>query len=177
MGFGPAQGDSVAHGNFTIQAGASSSFYAPVTVANVNVTAVGNVGAGEDDLITFSLPADVLSANGKAVHITVWGSTANNAAAKTLKVYFGTQIVLTNALTASIAGLWRVEAIVVRTGAATQDWHSQLVTLGVAAVALNDVEIGTATQDETTALTIKCTGEATSNNDILQEGLIVELLN
>jgi hypothetical protein len=73
--------------------------------------------------------------------------------------------------------VWRVTANVFSTGTDTQDWSSQLVTTGAAGVALNDVENGTATQDDGAAITIKCTGEATSNNDIVQEGQLVEYFN
>ena len=178
MSFGPAQGSSSPVGSgFSVQAGSSSTFYKPVTVQAVSVAAVGNVGAGEDDLITATLPANALSTNGMALRITAWGTTANNATGKTLKVYLGTQILLTNALTASIAGVWRAECIVVRTGVGGQDYSGSLMSLGAAGVALNDVENGAATQDETAALAIKCTGEAGANNDIVQEGLVVELLN
>lgn len=145
--------------------------------ATVNTTAVGNVGAGEDDLMTYSLPASALKAAGVGVHITVWGTTASNANAKTLKLYFGTAVILTNALTISIAGVWRVEADVFSTGIDTQDYVSQLVTTGTAGVALNDIEVGSLTQDDGAAITIKCTGEATSNNDIIQEGMLVTFLS
>ena len=62
-------------------------------VLNVNTTAVGNVTTGEDNLITYSLPANTLSVNGMALRIVAWGLTANNANAKTLKVYFGTVVI------------------------------------------------------------------------------------
>ncbi len=139
----------------------------------VRSTAVGNVTTGEDNLITYALPASAMPTRDTGVHVTAWGTTANNANAKTIKLYFGSQVILTNALTVSIAGLWRIEADVVSTGTDTQDYVSQLVTTGTAGVALNDIEIGTATQDDGAAITIKCTGEATATNDIVQEGMIV----
>jgi hypothetical protein len=145
--------------------------------ANINTTAVGNVGAGEDNLITYDLPANALSGDGKGVEIIAWGTTANNAAAKTLKIYFGSQIILTNSLTVNLAGAWRAHCLVFRTAVDAQDYSSQLITTGAAGVALNDVEGGTATEDVGAAITIKCTGEATSNNDIVQEGLLIKFLN
>ena len=144
--------------------------------ANANVTAVGNVGVGEDDLITYSLPANSLSANGKGVKIKAWGTTVNNVNAKTLKVYFGSQVILTNSLAVSLAGFWYAEAIVIRSGASTQDIIANLNT-NTATVAVVDQEITAGTQTDTAAITIKCTGEAVDNNDIVQEGLLVEFLN
>lgn len=157
--------------------GTSTGAATMVGVANINTTAVGNVGAGTDDLMTYAMPANAFSANGKGVRVTAWGSTANNANAKTITMNFGATAVLTNALTVSIAGAWRIEAEIFRTGASTQLYSSQLVTTGTAGVALNDVENGTAAITDTAAITIKCTGTATTDNDIIQNGLIVEFLN
>lgn len=148
-----------------------------VSLLDINNTAVGNVGAGEDDLITYVMPASTLTAAKKGVRVTAWGTTANNANAKTIKAYFGSQVVLTNALTVSIAGVWRMESEVYSTGTEAQDWVSQLVTTGTAGVALNDIELGTATQDDGATITIKLTGTAVDNNDIVQEGMMVEFLN
>ena len=159
-----------------VQMGTSTGRAPIVGTANVNNTAVGNAGSGEDDLITYSLPANSLSGNGKGVHITAWGTTANNANAKTLKLYFGA-VMLTNSLTVNLAGVWRIEADVFRTGSNAQDYVSQLVTTGAAGVALNDIEVGSLTQTDSGAITIKCTGEATSDNDIVMEGLFVKFIN
>lgn len=155
--------------------GASTGDGGLVSIANVNTTAVGNVDAGEDDLITYALPANALSANGKGVRIQAWGTAANNANAKTLKLYFGSQIIETFTLTVSQVDTWSIEAVVYRTGSSTQDWKSRLIQAGTASAV--DVEIGTATQTDTAAITIKCTGEGVATNDIVQEGMQVEFIN
>lgn len=141
---------------------------------HVNTTPVGNVGAGEDDLMTYSVPADSLNVAKRGLRITVWGTTANNANAKTLKLYFGSAVILTNSLTASIAGVWRMVAEVISKGTDSQEAIAQLVTTGTAGVALNDVEVSTPTQDDGAAITIKCTGDATTTDDIIQRGLLIE---
>jgi len=142
--------------------------------ANLNTTAVGNAGSGEDNLITYSLPANALYKTASAVRIKAWGTTDNNANAKTLKLYFGTTVVLTYSLTANQAGLWEIEAIVGKTGSNTQDYHSRLLEVPNDQV---DIEQGTAAETDTAAITIKCTGEATANGDIVQNGMLVEILN
>ena len=146
-----------------------------IGVASIDTTAVGNVDTGEDDLITFSLPANAMSAAGKGVRIHAWGTAANNANAKTLKLYFGTQIIETFTLTVSQVDTWSIIATVWRTGSSTQDWESTLIQAGTASAV--DVEVGTATQTDTAAITIKCTGEGVATNDIVQEGLLVEFVN
>lgn len=145
-----------------------------VGVMSVKHAAVGNVGAGEDDLITYTLPAGVLAADGETVRIKAWGTTVNNANTKTLKLYFGSAVILTNALTISAAGKWVLEAVVVRTGTDIQDYMAELRETGTGN---SDIENGTATQDDGASIIIKCTGTATSNDDIKQEGMIVELIN
>jgi hypothetical protein len=156
------------------QAGASTLEATMVGVANVNTTAVGNVGGGTDDLITYTLPANALSANGKGVRITAWGTTANNANAKTVTLAFGGQTIMTQALTISIAGTWRIEAVVVKNGANTQDIWAELLQL---ATIVHKQTITAGTQTDTSDIVIKCTGAATSNNDIVEEGLAIAFWN
>jgi hypothetical protein len=152
----------------------------PVGKASVGTTGIGNVGGGEDNLITYSLPANSFRGAGKGVRITAWGTTANNSNPKTVNLYFGSQVILTTALTVSQVGTWRAQAVVFATGIDTQDWSSSLLQGGTATII--DVEGGTATQDDGAAVTIKATGTVTdggggiNNNDIVQEGLLVEFL-
>lgn len=141
---------------------------------SVNTTAVGNVTTGEDNLMTFAMPASTFSAAKKGVQIVAWGTAANNANAKTLKLYFGTVAILTISLTVSQAGVWRISAEVFSTGTDAQDYVAQLLQGGT--TTLVDVENGSLTQDDGAAITIKCTGDATATDDIKQEGLLVRYL-
>jgi len=148
----------------------SGSGSGALTVTSTNV---GNVGAGTDTLQTYDLPASVLSVNGRTLRITAWGTTANNANAKTLTMAFGGQTIMTQALTTSIAGTWRITAYVVRTGDSTQDIFAELLQL---TTIVHKQTVTAGTQTDTAAITIKCTGAATTDDDIVQDGLIVELL-
>ena len=145
-----------------------------------SITAVGNVGAGTDDLISYTMPANVLEKTGRTIRVTAWGQTANNANPKTVTLNFGGTAILTTALTISIAGFWRIQAEVIRTGEDTQDYISQPVQ---GATSLVDCEGGALTIDEDATIIIKCTGTVTdggggiNNNDIVQDGLIVEVVN
>lgn len=149
------------------------------SVLHVNTTAVGNVGTGTDDLMSYSLPANTLSVDGKALRITAWGTTANNANAKSLTILFGSggQIF---AMTTSINGQWKITMFVLRTGSNAQDRTIEIVeTPGGSTLAASKLSVstGTLTETDSSAITIKLTGAATSNNDIVQEGMLVELLN
>ncbi len=139
-----------------------------------NLTAVGNVTTGEDNLITQALPADTLNTTKQGIRIRAWGVTANNANTKTVKLYFGTVAVLTQALTASIAGSWAIEGTVYRTGSDTQDC---IFTLNQGATDIAHAEFTALTQDEDAAITVKCTGESNADtNDIIQEGLEISFV-
>lgn len=155
--------------------GESTAYKITHGVADVNTGNVGNVGGGTDDLITYTLPASAMSAAKKGVRITAWGTTANNANAKTVTMNFGSQVLVTTALTTSQAGVWRIVAEVISTGTDTQDYVATLMQGG--ATTILDVEQGTATQDDGASIIIKCTGAATTTNDIVQSGMITEFID
>lgn len=140
-------------------------------VMKTDVAAVGNVDAGEDDLISYSLVAATLGTVNDAVRIKAWGSTAANANSKTIKLKFGATTLMS--VTAPVnAGVWTIDALVVRTAAATQDAWAEY---------RDDIPNGEQTLSAPTetlsgAITIKCTGEGTATNDIVQEGMMVEYL-
>lgn len=136
------------------------------------VTQVGNVGGGEDDLITDTLAAKALQRVGASIRATFWGAIANNANAKTFRVYFGTQVCLTFSMPASVARVWCAVLEVFRTGANTQKY---VCTLNGDATTVLDEEHGTAAQTDTAAITVKCTGQATANDDITQAGMRLEI--
>lgn len=150
-----------------------------LATGNVTTTAVGNVGGGTDDLITFTLPANTLSANGKGVRITQWGTSANNINSKTLTTNFGGTTILTKALTISVATIWRIETIIFRTGSNAQTYYSRLTNFDTTGLVDLDTTAtqGTATETDTATIIIKCTGTATADNDLLQKGALVEIIN
>lgn len=159
-----------------VQIGQAALVAEGIGKCDVNTTAVGNVGTGEDNLITYSLPLKALYKTKSFVRYTAWGTTANNANAKTLKVYFGTQLMATVTLAVSIAGTWRVVCEIFKTGASTQAYVATVIE-GAASAAYPTVQQGTASQTDTAAIVLKCTGEATDNNDIIEKGHLVEVGN
>lgn len=141
-------------------------------VLSVNATPVGNVGSGEDNLMTYSLPANTLSSDGYAVRVKVWGSTAANANNKTIKLYFGSLAYNAGAVAAN-GQSWVGEMIIVRTSATAQRrFGTVLFNNGTG----NGVTSSTLTETLANAVTIKVTGEATADNDVVQHGMIVEFL-
>jgi hypothetical protein len=125
-----------------------------------NTTTVGNVGTGEDNLMSYTIPAGTLSADGDRIEFTMSFSVAANS---TLKVYFGgTQLFNFSALATD--AVYRVTGEVYRTGAATQRATFHLT--GGLSVSQVGYQLPTETLSGTVVL--RATGEGSSNNDITQ---------
>lgn len=139
----------------------------------VSTTAVGNAGTGEDDLITYSLAKNTMGKTNDRLVIKAFGTFAANGNNKTIKLYLGsTQLFSTGAIAAN-AKDWCIESEIIRTGSATQEVITNCYTDTSLVGTITDYISGT--EDFTTALTIKCTGEATSDDDIIQKGLTINL--
>jgi hypothetical protein len=129
-----------------------------------NITAVGNVTTGTDNLQTASIPANLMATNGDAVVFVAYGTFANNANAKTLTVNYGGTTVVSVSLPTSVAGHWKATLVVTRTGAATQDCFADVIFNGE-----NQGGYSTAAETLSGAVVAKCTGTATDTNDIVSE--------
>lgn len=160
-------------GGLTSQAGTGSAAPTVLGVLHTDATVVGNVGAGEDDLMSYTMPANTLVALARGLRIVAWGSIANNANAKQLSMYFGADQPVDVALTTGAAYGWRIETYILRTTAGNFTssgilWWGAGATISVGRVPLAETE--------TAAIIIKCTGEAVADNDITQEGFVVEAI-
>lgn len=140
---------------------------------DVNTTAVSNSGSSETDLITYSLPANALVNNGDVLEVKAWGVYASNGNNKTLKLNFGSQTILNTGAVAANSGSWEIKATIVRLSATTQEISATIIS-GNSTVA--DSATRTAgTQTLSSNLTIKCTGQGTSSNDITEYCQIIKL--
>lgn len=143
---------------------------------NVSGTVTGNVGVGEDILATYTVPADTLAANGQALRISAWGTTAANGNNKEGRIRFGGiggTVVADTGVGAFNALAWNMNAIIVRTGAATQ------TSTGNAFISNSAFTTSRTAPGQTLSGTVDIvvTGEATNNDDIQIYGLIVEAVN
>ena len=83
--------------------------------------AVGNAAdTNEADLFSFAIPAGKLANVGDLVRLKAWVKNAANANNKQTRVYFGGTTIGDSTVIASNNNWWVVEAVVIRTGAATQ---------------------------------------------------------
>lgn len=142
-------------------------------ILDIETTPVGNVGGGTNDLITYSLPANMMQNNGDYLEIEAWGTYAANANNKTVTLNFGSQVILTTGAIAANSGSWKINASIVRLSPTTQEINAQIIA-GNASVTTSSTRTA-GTQDLTAAVTIKCTGAATSDNDIIQKIMITKL--
>lgn len=173
-----ATGNLTTNANLSYAPGGSSTQIFPNGVISLqtSIAGVNNVTTTETTLFTFSLPASVLNAVGKAVRITTWGNTANNGNAKTIKLYFGATNFAT-ALTISQVTDWDVNGLVSYITNTTQAGFGQLLegsdanaNPGFLTRAMNPTETLSG------AVTIKVTGTGGATNDILCFGMLIEVL-
>ena len=157
---------------FNPKIGGASAYGVSSGTVNTQYVAVGNVGSGEDDLMSYTLPANALDEAGNSFSVSAWGTSANNANAKTIRLYFAGTLIATLSLTTSQSNSWRFNAEAI--------WRSG----GLLTVSVDVLQGGTVTQSTTihTTLTgvngavgniLKVTGEGVADNDILQRAMKV----
>jgi hypothetical protein len=143
----------------------------------VSTTGAGNVGGGEDDLISWTMPANTLNTNGFGIEILAGGTIANNTNSKRLRMKFGATTLLDSGAAVVGNGAWWAQAIVLRTGSTTQKASAKLVAQGTTIAQWNDLAAYAAPGESLTGtVIIKLTGEATADNDISQEWMLVRFL-
>lgn len=147
----------------------SNQQFSAIGNAKSDVSTIGNVGTGVDNLLSFAIGANVLANNGDYAEFDAFGEFENNANNKELKIVYGaTTIFATGALPFGVAALanWRVNAKIARTGATSQKcivtfWCNDATTTFLQ-------QITTSAEDMTASKTVQFTGEATTNDDVTQ---------
>lgn len=138
-----------------------------------NLEPVSTSGAGEDNLMSYTLPQYVLGVKG-VIRVTAFGVKTNgNSENKTIKFYFGSTPVTFHAAAAN-SNDWRLEAIITNY---RDDTNQSISWVGYdGATVLQGLD--GATEDTTGGdITIKLTGECASGTDtITQSAMVVEFL-
>lgn len=149
--------------------GSPAGAAATIAKMHANHVTVGNVGAGTDDLMSYTLPANSLNSNTRGVRVTAKGQFANNANNKQLIFNFGaTTVTLHNTTTANVR--WAVDVLIGRTGASAETIHITIIYGATAATFRTTAAISTAG-----TITIKMTAVGVANDDITQDMMVVEL--
>lgn len=145
----------------------------PVKKLTSNTTQAGNVGTGEDNLITYSVPAATLGNNGEYLHFAMFGQFAASLNNKRLRAYFGSTLIFdTGVLAITTNTDWSLEGEIIRVDATNQRATVRFASSNAALLASSKFSAPTETLSG--AITLKATGEATSNDDVVQKALMVE---
>lgn len=139
---------------------------------HTNTTAVGNVGAGADDLQTHSLTAGTLSADGKVVRVTVEWDVAANGNNKTMEYLIGATVITLRAANPDNNLKFRADILIIRTGAATGRYTAQHLSSSTP----YSVFSGTIAETWANAITLKGRGTGTADNDIVMRSHVVEVV-
>lgn len=145
-------------------------------VLDVDTNSVGNIGGGEDDLIVSTIPANTLDVDHKYIHFSASGRFATSVSNKQLRAYFGsTKIFDSGSLAITTASDWILEGWIIRISATSE--HALVKFESSSSVLLASALYSTPAEDLTTQVVLKCTGAGTSDNDITQTDLIVDVNN
>lgn len=156
----------------TVRAGSTSNDLNIGGTLTFNTTPVGNVGAGEDTLITYAMEANTLNTDGNYLEISAWGITAANANNKEIKLKIGTTTLLATGAVAANNASWFINARIIRTGAATQQVIASILSDN--ALIVDSATYTDAAENLAAALNLFCTGEGVADDDIIQKGLIIK---
>lgn len=158
-----------AGGTQVVAGGALSTLASVGGVLNTGTTQVGNTAGTETDLYSFSVPASTLLTNGNALHLDCGGTFAGTANVdKRIRVKFGaTTLYDSGTLAITSASAWKIQADVLRTGAATQ--KGSVGFQSSSSVLAASAGYATAAETLSGAVTIKVTGQGTGASDVVGE--------
>ena len=140
-------------------------------------SAVGNSGAGNTDVATYTTAAGLLSVDGQQFVFATGGHLAANGNAKTFQMYFAGTLLHQFAVTTSGAS-WRATIQVARRGALSVVEHTSLSIGGaatfntstpVAIAFLNEVIWDSHTPTLANANVVKVMAQGTSSNDVVSD--------
>jgi hypothetical protein len=155
-----------AGGKVLISQGANVLRGAMATVYS-QINSVGNIGVGEDTLHTVTIPASGFNQNGDSFEVKCAGIFAANANNKRVRLKFGSITLFDTTALAFNTGDWQIEARIFRTSTTTGrsivTWTCSNVTL----ITTCDYQAWAFNFLTSNALFV--TGEATADNDIVQE--------
>lgn len=136
-----------------------------------NITAVGNVGVGTDDLQSVTVASKVLATTKDALEILSWGTFANNANAKAVDLLIGGGSVASIPSAIYTDVTWSIRTRFIDTGSSTQKYISWISVGG--AVPYMNVVSGTTAITDTATIVCKTTGAGTDNDDIVSREIFI----
>lgn len=158
-------------GEGTFKAGTSTETYKPGGIISADLADHATAGTSEEDLATYTLPANTLSENGRGIRIRCWGVTAANANNKTIRILLDDTVLVTTGALAANDKDWEICVDLYREGAAAQ----RSICTGQANGAIIQVDAVKGVEDLTAALDIDVKATTpTAAADVTMHGFIVE---
>lgn len=155
-----------------------TAFYEGVMPGGISATAVGNVGAGEDTLKSFTVSSDYGSAG--TYRFTCSGTTAANANTKRIKVYVDGVAVLDTTAIALDDQAWTIDVVVsIRSAISNGATIFSRFIPSAPAAGINVLVASSSVETVSPPFVFAITGESVSvpaTDDIIQHLLIVEKL-
>lgn len=148
------------------------------SVISVNTNTVSTTGTtSETNLMTYALPAGILSSNGYSIRLLAWGSVAATTTLKQIRTYFGGTAVADTASIALNGVSWTLDTQITRTSSAAQRAISSVMSSSHTTLP-SVCQVATPAEDMSAAITVKVTGAAGTSlsTDISALGMTVELL-
>jgi hypothetical protein len=142
---------------------------------NVNTTAVGNAGTGEDVIATYTIPAGTLAADGDSIWFEAWGTSNDDESdTYTFKIYFGATLIHSIAAT-NWGSAWMAWGRIVRVGATSQKAFSQMLTnSGYGAGSFGGgLYIAAPAETLSGSVVLAITAEAVNNDDVVCTSFVV----
>lgn len=142
---------------------------------NVDTTATGNVGTGEDIIATYTIPAGTLASDGDSIWFEAWGTSNDDESdTYTFKIYFGATLIHSVAAT-NWGSAWLAWGRIVRTGATSQKAFSQMLTnSGYGAGSFGGgLYIAAPAETLSGSVVLAITAEAVSNDDVVCTSFVV----
>lgn len=135
----------------------------------------GSLGIIGTDLTQYLLEANTLDAWNAFLEIDAFGTFAGNANNKRVRLYFGSTLLIDTGNVPANSGSWYINSKVIRVNINAQKAITTINSNNVLIVK-ESVYI-TATEDLTTNIVVKTIGQGISNDDVVQEGLIIKMFN
>lgn len=166
-----------------VSAGGGTEKFKFTGLIDYDDTQAANVGAGEDTLRTFTVPANTLNAAGRTLRFRAVGTLAANTNAKQVRVRWGggagTVVAHINQNSASLTR-WEVTVELSRIGANSQRVVGRAFyhfPAGTSNTPHSTMAVATDTQTDSANVDLVLTGEGVADNDIVYEASWIEMAN
>lgn len=142
----------------------------------IDTISAENSGSSETDLMSYLIDAGLFKNDGDYLEFLAMGQFASNANNKTLKVIFGSQVILQTDANAANGGTWQIKGVIARKSSTSQSTVCEILSNNTTLQndSIYPVFNVDGTQDFGQNLILRITGLANSSADITQKMFIIK---